>query len=408
MHRHPDVTATHCTELVETRSRSCVSPTALTLIRDLVSFDTTSRLSNLVLIDFVREYLSRFDIDSELIFNDDKSKANLFATIGPSNRPGVMLSGHTDVVPVDGQDWDADPFSVHESSGRLYGRGTADMKSFIAIVLSCVPRMLERKIKIPVHLAFSYDEEVGCLGVRGLVEHLRNRRIQPKFCIVGEPTGMKVIHAHKGKHVIRVTVRGRECHSALGPNEGVNAIEFAAALITFIRSLALHSAAKGPFEEGYEVTYTTIQTGVIEGGSIVNIVPKECRFEFEIRNLPRENTGEFVDRIAAHATDVLEPQMHRIDPRTGFHFEEQSRYPGLQTSVEAEVVNFVQSLTEPSAVGKIAFGTEGGLFQAIGIPTVVCGPGHIAQAHKRNEYVDDEQLLHCERFMQRLIDWLAQ
>jgi acetylornithine deacetylase len=219
---------------------------------------------------------------------------------------------------------------------------------------------------------------------------------------------MKVVHAHKGKQVIRVIVRGRECHSALGPNEGVNAIEFAAALITFIRSLALRSATSGPFEEGYEVPYTTIQTGVVDGGSMVNIVPKECRFEFEIRNLPQENTDDFVDQVTTYATDVLEPQMHKIDSRTGFHFEELSRYPGLQTSVDTEVVSFVRSLTEASAVGKVAFGTEAGLFQGIGIPTVVCGPGHIAQAHKPNEYVDHGQLLHCERFMQRLIDWLAQ
>ncbi len=383
------------------------SPASLDLIKRLIAFDTTSAKSNLALIDFVRGYLDGHGVASELVFDADGGKANLYATIGPADRPGVMLSGHSDVVPVAGQAWDSDPFDVAERDGRLYGRGTADMKSFIAVVLAQVPRMVARGLETPVHLAFSYDEEVGCVGVRRLLAMLRALPVKPAMCIVGEPTGMTVVVAHKGKRALRVRVRGLECHSSLAP-AGVNAVDYAAELIVFIRRLAARAAADGPFDPAFEVAHTTLHSGTIRGGTALNIVPKDCEFAFEIRNLPGDDPEALVAEIQTYARDRLEPAMQVVNSATGFTFEELSGYPGLDTDPGEEVVTFVKSLVGANDHGKITFGTEGGLFRReVGIPTVVCGPGHIAQAHKPNEWIGLDQISLCEAFITRLIDRLS-
>ncbi len=383
------------------------SPEARALIEKLIAFDTTSVKSNLALIDFVRDYLDGHGVASTLVFDEAGTKANLYATVGPDDRPGVMLSGHTDVVPVDGQPWDTDPFAVAARDGRLYGRGTCDMKGFIAVVLAHVPAMLNRGLATPVHLAFSYDEEVGCVGARRLVAMLRGLPVKPAMCIVGEPTGMTVIVAHKGKRSLKARAHGLECHSSLAP-EGVNAIDYAARLVVFVRALADRVAAEGPFDTDFDVPHTTLHTGVIEGGTALNIVPKDCAFEMEIRNLPGADPEPLVEEIRAHARDVLEPEMKAIDPATGFTFEDLPSYPGLDTDPGEEVVTFVKSLAGANDHGKITFGTEGGLIRReVGIPTVVCGPGHIAQAHKPNEWIGLDQVGLCETFMTRLIDRLS-
>ena len=373
------------------------------LIEELVSFDTTSRLSNLELIRFIENYLDEYGVTSELIYNADKTKANLFATIGNPNQSGIVLSGHTDVVPVDGQDWSTEPFKVQENDNRLYGRGCVDMKSFIAIVLSFIPDMTKLDLKLPLHLSFSYDEEVGCLGVRSLIDKLKDFLVLPGLCIVGEPTGMQVINGHKGKVAFHVCVDGQECHSALAVIEGINAVEYAAELIVFIRSLQKEIADKGPFDPDYDIAYTTLNTGPISGGRLLNIVPDNCEFEFEIRNIPDDDPQAYLDKIKNFANSVLKPLMRRTHKNTDITIIEKTSYPGLFTHPDSEAVSFVKSLVSRSDTAKIDFGTEGGLFHSINIPTVICGPGSIAQAHKPDEFITFEQILRGEKFMGNLI-----
>ncbi len=376
---------------------------ALEMIRQLIAFDTTSRNSNLELIHFVRDYLAGLGVESELIQGDDKEKANLFATLGPTDRPGIALSGHTDVVPIDGQEWDTDPWTVTEKGGKLYGRGTCDMKSFVAVALAHAPRFLEADLKTPLHYCFSYDEEVGCLGVRPMLKRLSEREIRPVMAIVGEPTDMKVINAHKGKLSYRCHVRGLECHSSLAPT-GVNAIEYAARLIGKLMEMAERKAKEGPFDQEYDIPHTTVHTGIISGGTALNIVPKDCYFDFEFRNLPEESEAALLEEVQDYATSVLQPAMQRIDPDSGFRFEFLSSFPGLDTPGDHEVVQLAKALTGANATSKVAFGTEAGLFSQHDMPAVICGPGSIEQAHKPNEFVALEQVALCEAFMERLTE----
>ena len=377
------------------------------LIETLVGFDTVSAKSNLALIEFLEGRLAEHGVEARLVHDDTGHKANLYATIGPRDRPGVLLSGHSDVVPVEGQDWSGDPFMVREADGRLYGRGTADMKSFLAVAFAYLPAMVASDLKTPIHLAVSYDEEVGCLGVRRLLDVLNGLPVKPAMCIIGEPTGMRVVVGHKSKLAYRVHVRGLECHSSLAP-QGVNAVDYAAELVVFLRRLARREAEVGRRDDAYEVPTTTIHTGTIAGGTALNIVPKDCRFEFEIRNLPEEDPEPLVEEVRRFARDELEPEMRRTSEACAIAFEALSGYPGLDTDPDEAVVSFVKSLTGANRHAKITFGTEGGLFQrTAGIPTVVCGPGEIAQAHKPDEWIALDQVEACERFMERLIERLS-
>jgi acetylornithine deacetylase len=375
---------------------------SLELIKKLIAFDTTSRESNLELISFIQDYLSGYGIESLLVHNKEGTKANLYATLGNSNKAGIMLSGHTDVVPVDGQNWDTDPFKATEKDDYIYGRGTADMKSFIAIALAYIPVFLEHEIKTPVHLAFSYDEEIGCIGVRRLIDKIKEMPIRPAMCIVGEPTSMQVVTGHKGKRSFIANVRGLESHSALAP-KGVNAVEYAAELVTFLKKTARKIEKNGPFDKLYEVTHTTIHTGLINGGIQLNIVPKSCRIEFEFRYLANHDPDVLETEIRNYAKNVLEPSMQKIDPDTGIDIDCYNDLPGLEMNPDQEVVTFVKSLAGRNDHAKVAFGTEAGLFHnQINIPTVICGPGDIAVAHKPNEYISFDQLLQAEKFMSRL------
>jgi len=379
---------------------------SLDMIRRLVSMDTTSRNSNLELIGFIGEHLAGLGIESRLVHDETGRKANLYATLGPRDKPGIALSGHTDVVPVDGQDWSSDPWTVEERGGRLFGRGTADMKSFIAVVLTALPEILRRKPSSPIQLIFSYDEEVGCLGVRRLLDVLAKAPVRPLACIIGEPTSMKVMVGHKGKKSMRCQVHGRECHSSLAP-QGVNAIDYAAELVGKLRGMAKRMAEQGPFDGNFDVPYTTVHTGVIRGGTALNIVPKDCQFDFEFRYVPGVDPEALYGEIRGFAEKELLPQMRAVASEAGFDWEQISAFPGLDTPVDSEIVEFVKSLTGANSTGKVAFGTEGGLFQEAGIPTVICGPGDIAQAHKPDEYVDVDQVALCEDFMGRLMDKLC-
>jgi acetylornithine deacetylase len=376
------------------------------MIRRLVGFPTVSRDSNLELIDFVREHLRPLDADVRLTFDNDRRKANLFATLGPQalrGKPGLVLSGHTDVVPVEGQAWDTDPFQAVEKDGRLYGRGTSDMKSFVALALAAAPAFVARGLKIPLHLAFSYDEEVGCLGVGRLIADLAAAGIRPKGCIVGEPTLMRPVIAHKGKKSYRCRVDGLASHSAYAPH-GVNAVEFAAEAVAFLKGLARRHRDRGPYDRSFDVAHTTVHTGVMRGGTALNIVPHECWFDFEFRHLPGDDPDALLAEFTAYVRGTLEPEMKAVHPPAGFRIDMLSTIPALDTRPEAEVVGLAQELSGTPDIGKVSYGTEGSQFQHAAIPTVVCGPGSIAQAHKPNEWVALEQIAKCEAFLGRLMD----
>ena len=383
------------------------TPQTIDMIKRLVAFDTVSRNSNLGLIAFVQEYLADLGVDAALTFDDARAKANLFATLGPPDRPGVVLSGHTDVVPVDGQDWHADPFTVAEREDKLFGRGTADMKSFIAVALAAVPEMLAHRLSRPIHLALSYDEEVGCLGVPRLLAALAALPVRPAACIVGEPTEMTVVTGHKGKKSLRCRVRGLACHSSLAPS-GVNAIEMAAEVVSYLTRMGRRFRDQGPHDPAFDPPYTTVQTGVMAGGTAVNIVPAECSFEVEFRNLPVHDPEAACREVKAFAERELVPGMQAISPDTGFAWEESPGFPGLDTAEDADVTGLAKALSGVNATGKVSFGTEAGLFHEAGIPAIVCGPGSIEQAHKPDEFIALEQVAACEAFIARLIARQAQ
>ena len=375
-------------------------------LEKLIAFPTVSRDSNLGLIAYVQGVLDGFGISSTLVHNEEKTKANLWATIGPSNISGVALSAHTDVVPVVGQNWSADPFTMARRDGNLYGRGTADMKGFIACCLAMAARLDQSKLKSPIHFAFSYDEEIGCIGVRRLLDMLKTLPFRPRFCIVGEPTMLQVVTAHKGKLGFRVTAHGLEAHSSLAPT-GVNAIYMACDLIVEIRRIQDDLAQHGERDGDYEVAYTTLHVGKMMGGEVMNIVPNLASFDFEIRYLPQDDQHAIVARIKQAAADVAK-QYQSVFADARFVFADLQSYPALDTPVDSEVVNFVRALTGGNSTGKITFGTEGGLFQKeLGVPAVVCGPGNIAVAHKPDEHVSEEQMALCDMMLNRLVSRLS-
>ena len=371
------------------------------LLEQLIGFATVSSDSNIELIDFIRHYLAELGVESELFYNPERTKANLFATIGPRDRGGVVLAGHTDVVPVDGQAWTSKPFRLTERDGRLYGRGTADMKGFIASVLAAVPVFLKRTLKLPIHLAFSYDEEVGCLGVRSMLAELEKRPLTPRMCLIGEPTELKPVLGHKGKLAMRCQVKGAACHSAYAPN-GVNAIEYAARLIGRLGEIGVQLAQPEHHDRRFDPPFSTVQTGLIKGGRALNIVPAECEFDFEVRTLPGFDAYEVANDLQTYADVEPLPRMLSVQPNTGIRLQPLSAYPGLATSPDSEVARLLVLLSGSTEFGTVAFGTEGGLFDQAGIPTVVCGPGSMDQGHKPDEFITLEQLTRCDEMLARL------
>jgi acetylornithine deacetylase len=373
------------------------------ILGKLVAFDTTSRNSNLPLLDWVEDYLSGFGIAGERVYDETGQKANLWVTIGPKDVAGYVLSGHVDVVPVDGQDWSTDPFRLTEADGRYYGRGTCDMKGFVASCLAAVPDMVAAPLAKPIHLAMSYDEEVGCRGVRTLLAVLKDRPLKPEACFVGEPTNMQVVIAHKTGRPMRVVVRGHEVHSSLRPS-GVSAIEEAAKLIVKINEIGQRLARRADLDPLFSVPFSTTSVGVIRGGTVRNIVAGECVVDFDLRCVPGDDPIAIVAEIEAYAREVLEPPMKAIAPEAGFVFEELALVPGLDTAADAPVTMLAKRLAGRNDHAKVAYGTEAGLFQEIGIPTVIVGPGSIEQAHKPDEYVEAAELEKADAFVQRLID----
>jgi acetylornithine deacetylase len=379
------------------------APRALEIIRTLIGFDTTSRLSNLALIDWVRTYLRKHGVDSRLTHDDAMTKANLFATIGDPAVPGIVLSGHTDVVPVDGQEWTVDPYAGVVRGDRLLGRGAADMKSFLGIVLAAVPEMVAAKLQRPIHLALSYDEEVGCIGVGRMIRDMQDLGIAPGICIVGEPSNMQVVSGHKGKLALRAHVCGREAHSALAPY-AVNALEYAAEMVVQLRRMQREKAVQGPFNREYDPPYTTLHTGVLRGGTALNIVPRECSFDFEIRNIPEDDPQQLLRRFEDHCERELLPQMRNVAAESSIAFETMSQNPGLHNAETDAIVGHVERLAAGGRGGKVAFGSEAGQFQRAGFAAVICGPGSIGDAHKPDEFITFDQLRKGEAFISRVVE----
>ena len=375
------------------------------ILEQLLGFDTVSHRPNMALMEYVREVLQAAEVSAILVPDADGGKANLYASTGPDGVAGVMLSGHTDVVPVEGQDWTVPSFALTEKDGRYYGRGAADMKGFVACAVEAMILASRRGLKVPLHLALSYDEEIGCMGVRSLIDLLAAAPVKPRFCIVGEPTGMQVATGHKGKVALRATCRGREGHSALAPL-ALNALHLAGDFLSAVRRVQAEVAATGLRDGDYDVPYTTLHVGKMSGGVQVNIVPNHAVLDFEIRSLAGEDVAGLIRRLEAEAEAIVAPLRGEF-PEAAIRVERLWDYPGLGTPSDAEVVRFVKGLTGANGTMKVAFGTEGGLFdQRLGVPTVICGPGSMAQGHKPDEWVSVEQVERCRGMLAALVDRL--
>lgn len=365
------------------------------LLSKLIAFDTTSYKSNLEFILFVKDLFEQNNIKVELNFNIEQSKANLLASVGPLDQAGILLSGHSDVVPVEGQQWDTPAFEAIQKDAKIFGRGTADMKGFLACAMITMIKASQLELKRPLHLCISYDEEIGCIGVRGILDQLASTLISPIMCVIGEPTMMQLALAHKGKTVFRAQCCGEEGHSALAPNY-VNAIHVASKLVESLQNVQQHLREKGHQDQGYDIPYTTVHVGKITGGTALNIVPNMCVVDYEIRHLAQDSSANVQEQIVENIKD---------DFKKHIDVEEVNQYPGLKTSTTIEAVKFIQKLLpDETAIGNISFGTEGGLFQgALNCPVVVCGPGNIAVAHKPNEFVEIDQMKQCDIFLEKLL-----
>jgi acetylornithine deacetylase len=378
------------------------------LLAELIAFDTVSDRSNLALIAAIERYLASFGIAGRRIVDDTGQKAALWVTIGPQDKPGFVLSGHTDVVPVAGQDWSTNPFELVEREAKLYGRGTTDMKGFVAVCLAMVPEMHAANLKTPIHLAISYDEEIGCVGVRPMLAEIASGGLIPLGCFVGEPTEMQVTIGHKGKHGVRATFRGLAAHSSIAPS-GVNAVEYAADLISEIRRRAKELATSGARDALYDVAHSTLLTSIVHGGTALNIVPDRCVVEFECRGIGISESKEVTDAIVAWAKAEIEPVMKAADPSCGIDFAEILDYPALDMRPDHALATLAKKFAGRNSHTKVSFGTEASLFvEMADIPSVVVGPGSIAQAHKPDEYVELSELLACADFVDRLIRHCAE
>lgn len=379
--------------------------TSVEMLAWLVGFDTTSRNSNLKLINFVRTYLDAQGVAYRVSTDATGQKANIHAIIGPQSAGGIALSGHVDTVPVDGQAWSADPFTLRRDGSNLYGRGACDMKGFVASCLAAVPDFQAKPLQRPLHLFISYDEETDFGGVERLIADLRESNLKPALCVVGEPSGMKPIVAHKGRLSLNVRVRGRPGHSS-EPAKGVNAVHAAGEAIAWVAAEARRLAKEGPFAEAFDPPHTTIQVGTVQGGSILNIIPEYAEFSMEWRNVPGDDAERHLERLKAFVAATIEPAMHAVHPATGFSYEIINLMPRLALDPDHELATVVKQLTGSNSAGAVSYGTEGGYYQNAGIPTIICGPGHIAQAHQPDEHVAQSQLDACDAFIRRLADRL--
>ena len=378
---------------------------SIQILEKLISFDTVSSNSNLEIISYCEKILKDAGAEITLIKNTEETKANLFATIGPVDQPGIILSGHTDVVPVTNQKWKTNPFKLTEIDNKLYGRGTADMKSFVACALNAASKASSMNLKTPLHFSFSYDEEIGCVGVRSLIEMLKNSSINPLFCIVGEPTSMQVMSGHKGKVNASVLIKGKEAHSAL-TTKGLNSIYLASEFIQGIQSIQTNLINNSTHDNDFEVPYTTLQVGKIEGGVAVNIVPSSSSLLFEIRSLHSDDPNLILKDIKILSEKIVKSHIDKF-PDTEIEITVTSQYPALNTMKNSDVISFLNGLTGNNSVEKVSFGTEGGLFSnELNIETAICGPGSMNQGHQPDEYIEKAQIDLCDQMLENLLNKL--
>lgn len=377
----------------------------VTWLTRLIAHDTTSRYSNLALIEDIADFLSHHGLQPWLAHDATGQKANLFVTLPAADGTtagGLIFSGHTDVVPVDGQDWQSDPFHAVIRDDKLYGRGAADMKGFIAAVLAAIPHMKAAKLARPLHIALSYDEEIGCLGAPVMIDALQQRGLSPEYCIVGEPTSMQMVVAHKGIHTFTCRVHGKAAHSSLTP-QGVNAIEYAAQLIVFIQQLGQRLQHDYAQDAAFDVPFSTLSVNTIQGGIASNIVPQLCEFGFDYRNLPHMQPADVIEPIQRYIREVLEPQMRAVDANCGIELHHYAAVPAMPEADAQALLQLVAQLVDNHTRHKVAYATEGGQFKQAGIHTVICGPGSIEQAHRANEFVSLAQLARCDDFLNKMI-----
>ena len=372
------------------------------ILSKLVSYPTISETSNRKMMDFINNYLMKYGFKSELL-EGSKGQFNLHCRIGPDRNGGIILSGHTDVVPTIGQKWLTDPFKLTKKKNKLYGRGSCDMKGFISVVMSVIPKIKIQKIKKPLHLVLSYDEEIGCIGIQKLVPFLKKLRPKPKFCIVGEPTEMKLINQHKGKKNFSVSFTGVESHSSLVDN-GVNAIDFCSEFINYLVKLQ-DDLKKNNIDKRFNPPYPTINIGLISGGIAVNIIPKDCRLEFEVRDTPSLDYDKLLEKITTFIK-ILETKMKNKNPKCSVRMVKNNDFPPLSTKQNEEIIELVLKNLKTNSLGTVSFGTEAGVFNQANFQTVVCGPGSINEAHRPNEFVTEEQLIECEKFIEKTINHL--
>jgi acetylornithine deacetylase len=375
----------------------------LAILADLVAFDTVSRNSNLALIDWVERHLAAQGVASRRFPDGTGQKAALFATLGPAEFQGYVLSGHTDVVPVDGQEWSSDPFTLRVEGGRAYGRGAVDMKGYLACCLALVPEMLAGALARPIHLAFSYDEEVGCVGVRPMLRWLDGQEVKPLGAFIGEPSNMQVVIGHKGKRSARIIVTGTGAHSSLAPT-AVNAVHYGARIVARIADIALRLERQGARDALYDITHSTGHVGMLHGGEALNIVPDRCEIVFEFRTIGEDDPDALMEEVRRYALDELQPEMKAVDARAEIGMDVFAGFAGLDTPPQADIVSLAKHLSGRNGHSKVAYGTEAGLFTAMaGIPAVVLGPGSIGQAHKPDEFIEISQLEACLAMLGRLV-----
>ena len=371
------------------------------ILKKLISFKSISEQENITLLNYVSAYLRKFNVNVEII-NRYQNRANLYCRIGPNSTGGLMLSGHTDVVPVENQKWKTNPFELIEKGNKYFGRGTADMKSFVAVVLSLVPKIINRNLKKPVHIMLSYDEEIGCVGIQKAVPFLKSLKKKPSYCIVGEPTEMKVITEHKGKKNFVVSFNGIESHSSQ-IDKGVNAIKYATKFITYLNLIENKLKKKSFQNKKYDPPYSSINVGLIHGGIALNIIPSICNLEFEIRDLPSNNMSKIIGEIKEYLFSDLEKEMKEKNDKCFIKFSITNNFPPLKTLMNNQIVNLALSNLNTNITDTVSFGTEAGVFNKIPIETIVCGPGSIDQAHKPNEFISIEQVNKCEVFLEKMI-----
>ena len=372
------------------------------ILSKLVSFKTISELTNKDLAKYISGYLAKYNIKTQL-FEGNPGQFNLYAKIGPDVDGGIILSGHTDVVPTEGQNWMTNPFELVKKKNKFFGRGSCDMKGFIAVVLALIPKLKITKLKKPLHLIFSYDEEIGCVGIQKLIPFLKKIKPKPVFCIVGEPTEMKLVNMHKGKKNFIVLFKGIESHSSLIEN-GVNAIDYCGDFINFLKNLQ-NKLIKTKHHKKFDPPYPTINIGKIQGGLAVNIIPENCELEFEIRDTPNLNTEKIINEIKIFLKKT-EKKMKEKNKKCSVNLKILNNFPPLETNEKKKIINLALEKLKSNSISSVSFGTEAGVFNKVGFETIVCGPGSIEQAHKPNEYIEEKQLKKCDEFLTKIIDFL--